>query len=584
MANTVGHASLTSLGTISYNGIDLTGPETEVVINQTVVPDSAGRTEEYVRINIEIRKIITAANIETVINKLSAFGGELKLQNYGWSNLWINGNSGTSKKDIAYGPKPTVLSWRPIQPGLAWELHWAVETCIPYCSDGSVAYSNKIQSLCYSISYDINDLGLTTRTITGHLTIPATRIRQQVRAIPDNADLYWEKIKPTIPLAFSRIQNNRTLSEDKRTLTFTLVDQELVSDEPYPKGIVHIDMEEGCQSNHRSLAQWRYSISGTIQVARPYPKSWAWDKFALLLASRRDWQIVKADAINFPQPEAAINGDPPPAPVIQAGIIRLLAFNFSDQIFGRQTEFSATWIMSCEIKNIIKMSGVFAPIGVNSWDDWRGSMVAYPMSHRGSAGFVFDNSNDAILDLCVNPAVNPEQNTIRTTQPYSTPSGYSPPPPSNIDNSWVAYECKLTYEQDNGVVEHKPLPTDSAYPVVTGNPSNNLGIVSTPKPTLNVEMKNPGGAAATDLTVTQQRGSSRYIVSVSGYAERINHPITEPTLISVGGKPAVRLGGTFSQMNIGNVGMPRYLAKWSSQYLVEGQPGTIPVMPVPANQ
>lgn len=547
MNNAVG-TGIASVGQIEYNGVDLSGPEMKVQIGMAVNLDEAERTQESVTLKLTVDTIVQTADIDDCLNKLSAVGGKLIINALGWKNLIINPEGGGGVRDIGWGPKPRTLDWFVFAPGVSWRLTWTVETMIPFCSDGLPAYTNAIKSLNYQVAFKIDDLGLTTRTIQGTLTIPLTRITQANRQIPDNVDAWRKSINPEIPLGFRRTSRDRTVSADRRSLEFTIVDEEIDSDSAYPEGIVKISIDESIESDSIAMAQWNYTLSGTVTVGRPFPKSWGWDKFQLFMAQRIAWQNQHAARLS--------------------GIKYLTSVSFRDKVFGRESIFEVSWLLVCKLRDILKVSGIFKPVEGTSWSQWRTSMLQGPWKGGGRAGLEYTNQNDLIVDLCTNADAS-NGAAVAKDKPGESAKGndFGKPDP---ELSWIDYKCWVELQEDTGSIRHIPLPR---------TPPKEKPVELDPLPATG-KLK----PQRTGILETQKRVEENYVVIICGYAMRVAYPIAPPEIKSYGGKKCTPTGQqSFKTGTYANGQFPITWATWRLPYNVESAPADVTPPKVPEN-
>lgn len=559
-------AALGATGLFEYNGIRLTsGADFSFHIDMAVHYDDAGRTQEYVSCTFSVTKYIHADYVEAVNNRLTANCGVLKLTGLGWQDLEVNAPGG-NVKDINYGPKPSRLVWRPLPGRMWWRLEFTITTDIPYCVNGEPVFDQELQSLTYELGFTLDEEGMTTRTVTGQLTIPARKANGVTGRKPtDVSDDYRDKIAPKTPIAFQRTTRDFRLSKDRKQLMFTIVDQEVNSDNPYPEGIVKIDATEAIENEDITFFRWSYTLNGTITVARPFPKVWAWEKFLLLVKDRADWQQAKAGARTIKIDQNTER---------KGGIMMMTRLRFEDEIFGRRSSFAVTWVLITDLKGIIVDSGIFKPIDELDWRKWADSLEPI-WGNRGVAGLYYSTSNDAIVDLC-----EPGQRSSRSmggdrNQRAQAP-GESRSRKPDPDVSWIDYRCWVEYDEDQPMSVHKPLP-----------PPGGFTITSTTSGRDEIDQKydgqeRPSAGVMYDKKrrdVIQIRGNPSSRATLIGYATRIAYEIVPPKLVKIEGVPVkpVQDGKQFRQVVIGeSEGWPIYAATWRIQYTVDRVPDKTP--------
>jgi hypothetical protein len=560
---------LSSVGLVSYNGIVLTGSELTTSIEMACRYDSSGRSLELVDITFHFRKIFRNVNVNDALNKLTQPGGILVFTGLGWKDLVINdpGNR-AGQRDAEYGPKTMGLKWRPLGGSNYWELqNLTIKTCIPFCFDGAPLYRNAIQSYCFTVDFDIDEEGITTRNISGHLTIPATRASVGSRILLDHADNYRDLIAPVVPNGFRLTKQKYGLSEDKRTLNFNLIHSEINSDMPYPEGIVDIDVDETMSNMDKSFCRWEYNLSGTLTVARPWPKSLAWEKFAVILKKRLQFQTGQSRQRRLgPGAEANFGGVP-----------LLSKLVFEDAMFGRRSHFSISWMLLTTLAGVLADSGMWSPVNANDWNQWRTSMSAI-WDQRGTAQLGFAASNDLIIDLCEQGSSDLGTTDNARTTLLANPSSADQGKP-NPQESWVEYNCFCTYLRDGAVIRHKPLPMTRTYSTnVTEQPTSTN---TTKSPNWGSTSDQPGGNFdATQPDIVQKLSNPTYTVKITGSAVRVGYPIQEPKLTSIDGVTSspVENKSNFRCGVVGSAGnWPIYAATWDTEYIIPQAATTVPV-------
>ena len=106
---------------------------------------------------------------------------------------------------------------------------------------------------------------------------------------------------------FRREQQQFNISDDKRTINFTIVDTQLPY--PLPPGVSHCSCKHKIENDPGSFVNWRGNISATITMPAPSlgkGKGETWEKFMLLVGSvpllasafeqigRQDWSHLGA--------------------------------------------------------------------------------------------------------------------------------------------------------------------------------------------------------------------------------------------------------------------------------------------------
>lgn len=560
-------ALLGALGTCSYNGIDLNSAETETVsFELKPVEDSTGRTVKYVRISLTIKTVIytappvsTDATIATYRRALTAYGGAFIWDSKGAGSVRAN-VPGEASKDVLWGPKPEILNLKSKGNQFAWDLLWRVVICLPECH--TAQFQNRLMEASFSLNFGIDRAGWTTRTFTGHLAIPATRIAQDNRRLPDNADddKYLKQFIPEPLEGFRRESQSRVLGEDKTRLDLTIVDMEMGLNIP-PPGVVDVQANHDYSSVPQSVQhQYMGTISATYELQKGTAFQVARDHFLKLIKQRTD------AVLRLPQFNA---GEAKP-------FIMPLTFSISEpEIYGKPIcKFSFTYITTL-FRRTLLMAGLWVQPPDSNWKNWAGSLKAF--DRRGIAQLAFKNDQDAIIDLCIQPpdisvlkpkVVKPVGELERAIKAI-----FGEP---DTENSYVLYQNEVYLELMDSTIEHKPLLSQRLQnPPARPGGIGQFGDANGFRP---IQIPN------LPQTIIQQRTAPSFFVIMSGRAIRVGFEIVPPQLLSVGGVPCVpanRAGDGFSQRITGFANGPTYTGQWRFRYLCPRAPKQIGPPPHP---
>jgi len=533
---------LADIGAVEYNGYTFDGASS-VTIRCEPVYDDAGRTVVYHRYTVNVKSVVadaagTGLTLADIRARLTKAGYGLRVWNKGFHDLIVNAPwDASSVNDVAFGPKPRLISWTPIGSVYACEIEWECETCIAYCALPKI--HSGIMAFNYSIAYALDYRGLTVRTIAGYYEIAMSRSGY---TIPDTADAYRTVVAPAIPERFQRTTQTYSLSLDKRRCDFNLVDQELASNNPWPKGVVKIE------GRHR--VNWTRSggnasrlfnqIGVDIEMGADAPMLNAYAAFAAI-AKQRINIVLGTDNYG----------------------VMIDTLSVEESLFDRQCLFSMSYRLTRSLKQILTDTGIWQPLGLNTWGEWAYSISGLT-DQRGYANMRHLAANDAIVDPCGAVFGIPWDATAvpKTSQPLIGRLLLANDTPSP-ENSWLEYEAHVFVTRDRAVVRHAILQApdieDAAY-----NPQSAEGL------------KYPAVGGTDDIL--QRSGKSRYTATFQGFAKRAGHPIPRPSLRQVGDVAATQLlkSDDFIQKIQDNwLGVPIYVARWNIIYDLAGEPGTI---------
>lgn len=545
--------SLPNFGTLSYNGIDLSSPYTETLSAAfRPIPDTSGRTVKYVEITLKFKTIVaysestsTEVAMTNIRNSLTAYGGAFALSGRGLGNIYAN-VPGRVEKDVNYGPKPRVVSLRATNQ-YAVEVIFEIVVCLPQCTT-SASYQNQLMAANYDLSFDIDEASQTKRTFKGHIEIPATRIAQGIRKLPDNADDYLLSIIPSVLSGFRRVIS-RHLNEAKTLLEVTVTDTEMGTNIP-PPGIVSVQAEQShANTTPFAFAQYSGTISAEYKLQKGTDPEVARKHFFALVDDRF---AAMEDSDSFKT--RFTDGS-----TLKGKVLPTIWSAGEPDIYGdvKRCKFAVQYLATASITTLLT-AGLWRQVPDSSWTKWAKSMVL--MSNpRGLADLRFKNSEDAIVDLCQSVTVN----RLKTPPDSKLKSRRRPddgePPECPPDESWIDFENKIRLVTIDPTIPHNPLPAQESKLTSRQNPT-------------------PQGIAWSDpsiprspKTIIQYRGAPLVMAIMEGFGVRYLYGIDEPKLVSIGGANAVKanqIGDGFATMQRGML----QIAKWRARYILDATP------------
>jgi hypothetical protein len=533
---------LADAGTVSYNGYQFDGAS-QVTIRCEPVYDDAQRTVVYHRYRINVKSVVanaagTGLDLALIRALLTKAGQALIVHNKGFYDLYANASSPDGYiNDVAFGPKPRIVSWTPIGAAYACEVEWECEACIAYC--GLPKYYDGILAFNYDLSYSLDHRGLTVRTIAGYYEIAMTRL---LYAVPNTADAYRSVVSPAIPSRFQRTSQSYKLSLDKRRMDFSIVDTELPSNNPYPNGVVKIDARHrvGWSRRGGQAATLRNTITVDIEMAPDQPMLNAYAAFAEIVKKRID--IAKAAYSN--------------------GVI-IDELSAEENLFDRTCSFSVGYRILSSLQQLLADTGLWTPLGLTTWGAWAYSLENIT-DQRGYANLRHLAANDAIVDPCGSVFTIPwdaaaTEKAQEAPKPKTLLKNETPAP----SNSWLDFKSQVYVYRDRAVVRQAilqpPETEDSTY-----DPYDTGGTFYTAA----------GGGGQNDII--QRSGQSRYTAILTGRARRAGHKVPRPSLTTIGSATTKERDNHFVQDIDGNwLGVPVYRAEWYIVYDLDKAPDAV---------
>lgn len=421
----------------SYNGFTFDQYAVTTGFRAEPVEDATGMTVAYTRFTIEITTWLTGspldAEVETARRQLSKFGGAFRYKGRGLGDLSIN--VGETVRDVKFGPKPRVVSLdRFTASKRACRLVWAVEVCVPDCSDATYKFAG--MSLSTRVEFRHRKSGRTDRQLSGELTIPNNRLRPGSRKLLDNPDAYLEQVVTPVPRGFVREYAPHSIDATRTKLTFGWTDKEF-GGAVYPPGVVGAKASQRTRSTGRGLVTYETTLHAEYELDAAAP---------VMAAVKAFFELVKARMVKVRQqygPKVAI------FPIY-------FDTDEADLYDDPKASFTLTWVVKdSSVKNILTHSGMWRPAAEGAdWDGWFRSVKDSGQHPRGYSRMVFTTNEDRIVDLC-----GPEEDQGNALPPVMQAEmrGVFQFPAYN-GSGWLHYENHIRVEGDTGIAEMRSLP------------------------------------------------------------------------------------------------------------------------------
>ena len=533
--------------TISYNGYTFPTETETVGVSIRPVYDSSGRTVVQSVYSLTLRARVAAGatqgeTLATIRSALERPGGAFVYEGRGFGDFELNVGG---RQDLAWGPKPTLITWKPIGGSQSADMTWQVEMALLGCD--SAPTTGQVMETNYKISFDTDYAGYTKRTITGYFRIPQTRASANVAGTLDTADDYFERFFAAIPTGYQRKTNRRDLSEDKCRLDFNFVDEPLPV--ALPDGIVACSASHALGTENFYSSKWVGTIRGSYEVSPKESRTLAYDRFLELVTLRA-------------KEEKATLGSG------TAYVLKGMSI-VEPALYGREAaQFSISYLVTTG-SQLKPIGGLWRPVpgDHNKW----ATSIASITGPRGMNGMRHRSSDDVIVDLCLLGGQPIPSGDSQFEIPKSVPAGYGQkladalgdtgqPAP---EDSWVEYRNQVYIERLDHLIFHKPLPSTpiSTDPLVPSQeaPSDKAAYRFE-------ELRSPP-------LVPQITASPTYFVRMKGRALRVGYTIPQPILEKVGGHPVLPMndpekGCFWTEFLAGWGGRALYGARWSFRYLV----------------
>ncbi len=507
-------------GEVTYNGFTFPGPF-HCQVRSTPIYDSADRARKYNQYTIIIECIIlpddaptstpgaqTDTNLTNIRKRLQAPYKPLTFEDQGFGPITVDG---TTVVDSRFGPKPRLLAMESVGSNRACRISWQCEVTIPECSSGTSQYTNALAELTFQSSWNINEHGMTVRTMRGTIEVPfsiANGIAQ------DTIDNYRNTFNPPELPNFWRSRHYDE-SRGKNILEITIIDTEVPSDNPFFPGCVKADIRHRVSSNYvaSGFVKWDNTLSGTIEAVPGYSKNTLWNWFFIIFQSRRN-KVGNAPVV--------IKGhaDKPRKPFVLMQDIEV-----EESLFTRSLSFRMSWqVIGLDIRTFMERNGMFTPVPGTNWTQWK-TELSKVTGFRGLAGLKTDKSSDLIIDLCSTDSISllDNSNTVTPAESYNVFETDSEP-------AYVAFESRFAIRNDYQTATHYKRGEATEGEVTSTSLTDTDALI------LKSLSADIDFMAYYNIPKTQLLGPTKTTIVFYGYAERLNAYPVLPKVISFRGQ------------------------------------------------
>ena len=396
---TIIHNDQFDLGQVVYNGFKFP-PALNSSVQCSPVYDDTERSIMYMMYKIRIEFIVDLDHVGTLgeaageavakatggskgsidnqiahlRRKLCQVGRPLHVANIGLGpDLYVNDPAINYVWDVTWGPKPRMISWKPLGMNRACSIVWECEVGLVECENPAASNKERYQpevnkpykrplalgnlpwnvlQLYYNQTWDIDDVGATTKTYDAVIETRGQINPADVRLVMDCADNYRIFFEPPLQAGFKRTRNYR-LTPNKTRLEVTITDSEVDSDWPYPPGVVDINVDYNISSSLMGKSAfgkasawniWEASLSGSFTLAKGFHPFWRriYPYYLVLLLIRSRYTPEGANPGKEPTtieitPNSSAKTDPPEIAIP-------MDFSLSESVFGRTFTFQFNFI------------------------------------------------------------------------------------------------------------------------------------------------------------------------------------------------------------------------------------------------
>lgn len=520
--------------------------------------------------------VTTGTTLETIRKRLMEPCQRLAFTSQGSGNVILNGLN--TPIDVDNGPRPKELKWIPLTNKMA-KIAWEVDFSFCPCATATGQMRSDVAQFPFEVNISVNEAGLTVRTITGVYEIPLTRVPTRTAnyttpqgdaantdsngaagaSRPFNMVGAEQEIISIFPLLkqFKRTTQEFSLSSDRKTINFIIVDTEINSEEAFGPGIVDEDVKLSVSSSltDGAFRKWNVSLNGTIEMMAGYPKSVGYIEIARLFDRYYNELSQKGFSSKYLSTTGWDNSQVPRTGTLKSFPI-LRNVRFDDQIFSRTLGFQYDWDLFVDPFYIFESTGLFQPFTksnaarTNRWDEWVVSM-ANVLDKGSYQELNMTQNDDVVVSLCI-PWIGPQRKFTQPKKPLKEPKEKDKkqqPEGANTDSTdrsteshlYSDYDCHFQIDSYSHTMTHTPLFA-SPPQKETADPSlkNKTGAVP-------YYRKDSGFSEGqeqnnTYSVINHKIRPTTYVLTMMGYAVRLGHPPRVPSVQSVGGLAVTKIG------------------------------------------
>lgn len=561
---------------VSYNGYIIPPEGLHVRASSVPVMDKANKSRTYDKVSFTADFIVAlesegARNTDLLVadirRKLTTPARRLVIKGHGFDNIDING----SKADMDNGPRTTSFEWEQLQSHRFAHIVWTVEFNLPGCSNITSLTPGDLMAFNYSISWNFDDAtgGLRRRVISGEVEI-------YVKTIGTSLTYDITKVRDLLIKKFPRIGGpwdrswDFSLSEDRKTLSFTVSDSEKMLDNFLPEAMLDLQLTQSISSNldKSAFTEWNWSLSASVLVYKAGTnqsssisrhKELAWISLGRIIVDRL---IKYKDKVYYSAG--------------QEHKVKLLvnSIDMADYVTSNSFDFSISGTIFTTTDVLMEATGFLQPLGGYTSsqqlrDNFISNMGISPLITQ--AEFVQGFNSEEIIDPCNQIVIQSSSN--ETSPRLNKPQVYlvqdEKPQP---DESWKTYEYSVRLLDYNESMVNVPLSNEQMRVETERKDASDA---SEPSLVPDINQGLTSDNALTSLVSVFNPVARSYRVVLSGKASRLGYRINPPNLLSYGGMTAVKIGvdevfekTTPAGKDINNQEMRTHYLAWRKVYVL----------------
>ncbi len=469
----------------------------------------------------------------SLFQRLLEKGKRLEIRGLGIGDITVDKVDGIP--DLNNGPHPQIVELTNFTNARAYRLVWSVTFTINPCGKKTISRNDPtVDGFNFTIHYGISNDGMSTRTVTGRITIPnwIDRGESAIKLDPLKAKIY--KAFP-IPQDYQRQQYYHH-SEDRTQLSFTLTDSQIASNNAYPPLVTNISVQHSASLGKMLAASWddvsvmvQMTISGSMTLAPGIAKD-----YAFLLITNIIQQKIGASTTGIQETKN----------------LTAIGFSISDSMYDRTVSFAFNYTQPLALKDFWKETRMFKPLN-QKWSEWAEykEITQRPTGYSGEQTFDPKNEKDYVITVCSSSEeaptkerepvdLEPPSDTYRTSDERAFFNSVLKTDVTE-EKSYLSFRNQVTQESEYNVAVVGVIGEGDAAqfpPAGTGSGSDSNEAAFQIKPirkgqSLSIE----NGMHENPINNTvQQRGTGKHYVTLQGSGRRVRFPVGIPQLDSLG--------------------------------------------------
>lgn len=511
-----------------------------------------------------------------------------------------------TQADVLGGPFPEEVTVEPLDSNNSILIKWKVRFNTITCASG---IANRLLEYTIESAFKVDDEGDLTFELNANY-----RLSQAFTADLSTLDPIVKILEHGVDKSYQGMTSstNATISPDRRMITINLSFKEIKSDNAYFPYTNSIECDDELSSSlfgsnilsGKGFYTWSRKISATIRLPQRISKAYAWLVFLQILQQRftRLYPSSKLKAVfDVTPPAGQLDNDDVTR---EKDFYLLLALKIKNPIYRREMSFEAVYVVVTDLDSLLLTTKIADRVNtqftsteppLDPFDpaeneeeqpltlsaQWRAWQVSRENHLNGYFQYI-ESGVPIVFNQCNNTAEYPtlQTNTLKGLENDPTwnsgvevPSEKARYPESDGTSEIGDKYSWLTYKNDFEIIE-RPNTIQVRY--LAGQAANyynttTVEAASTSRSVKKLQLHGKLTSSANSPGKILKRGATTFYVRMRGSAVRVGGKIPIPSIVTVAGAIATRVGTVrvkHTQVMQGDV--PMYLAMWDITYAIDG--------------